>query len=470
MSKTVLAVDAKYTLNLADFTGTLNNANKSVGQFARSTEKQFESIKKQFSSLSTSLSVIGGAAFWGIGESIKHVVSSNREIGESAMMLNTTADSMAKLKYAASLANIEFETLNAGLIRMERAGATSTGMKVLRSLNIDLAQFQTLNPEAKLESIIDHLAGVKNESVRAYDAITLFGRGLGAQMLKFVDDGKNKLREYIEEAKQIGIVLSPEQAKQYEMVGQNITRMSASFGVLGKTMTSSLLPAFNAMNMTITGTIRTINSFAKDYPTLTNVITTGTTGILGASAGFGILAFGIVKTAKIVIETTKSIKAFSVWMGWATAATKADTLATADNTAAQTANAVARMGIGRMMGTAALVGATAYGGWKVGRWIKGESGDAWGAWRSHANLGARSRELSSRVHVVNDEEKNNYMHGLSSRNSGDDRTLSELQKLNDKISENNRLTQNTNDSLDDIGQNSNSNGYNSPDPMDEGAF
>lgn len=185
----------------------------------------------------------GGAALYKISDS---VASAGDIAAKSAAKLNMTAEAFQEMQYAAKLSGVkDFEAMtrrfNASVAKA--ANGTGEAAKELKAMNINAKQLYKMGPEKAMMVLSDELNKIKDPAQRARAELALFGEG-GAEMGAFLRIGSKGIRELRDEAKQTGLVISSETAKQAEAFNDARDKMSGAISGLKNILGAELLPVF----------------------------------------------------------------------------------------------------------------------------------------------------------------------------------------------------------------------------------
>src|SRR3990167_8483021 len=120
------------------------------------------------------------------------------------------------MRYVAEKSNLPFNTLTQSMTRVgvnvaKAVHGSGSAAKALNDLGLSAARLSKMTPEAKLEAVAEAMKGVTTQGERTRLAMELMGRE-GASMLQIMEDGAAGIRGMREEADQLGITLTAEDA------------------------------------------------------------------------------------------------------------------------------------------------------------------------------------------------------------------------------------------------------------------
>lgn len=188
-----------------------------------------------------------GAAALGIATYTKSVIDNMDALAKQAQMAGVTVESLSGLAYAADLAGVSQEQLTTSMARLakgmsEASQGTGEALKGFQALNLDPSTFK--GTDDALIQIAERLSQFKDGAEKTAIAIALFGRS-GAQLLPFLNSGADGIKQFTDEARRFGIIVSTETAKASEQFNDNLTRIQAVGKGLFIQIAESWLPTLN---------------------------------------------------------------------------------------------------------------------------------------------------------------------------------------------------------------------------------
>ena len=180
-------------------------------------------------------------------------VDETRELGAHLDDVNratgVSTQTLQEFGYAATLGGASVEGANEALTHLGRhvGDALSGGAeaaKVFSSLGISIkdASGKALPLDAVLLQVSDKMKAAKSDAERLNMSFDFFGRGGGAAMVGVLKDGSGALRESMQEARTLGIVLDSETIKATADLDDNMDKLDASAQGLKTTIGSALVP------------------------------------------------------------------------------------------------------------------------------------------------------------------------------------------------------------------------------------
>lgn len=231
-----------------------------IAKLSIDLEARFAKFEQDLRSIDGRISTIGGNlknAFVGVAAAVggtqlasafKGVVDSLDKIDESAERLNTSAENMSALGYAAKMNGIEVEELNkamakfTGLLADGQAG-NKEAVETLTRLGVSAKNFG--NVEAAFSQFADTIGKTDQPIKRSGLLIDALGEKIGLKFGPMLANGSAGLAEMRAEAEKLGAVIDGKVAKQAAEFNDNLDRLSALSGAAAKSIVGSLLPGLN---------------------------------------------------------------------------------------------------------------------------------------------------------------------------------------------------------------------------------
>ena len=178
-------------------------------KFKRKTSKLLNAVK---------LGLIGAAAavgFFAI-KSIQNYAEVGDEIDKMSKRTGFAAETISKLRFAAEQTGTSIETVEKGVKRMastllDAELGLKTSVDALALLNLNVSDFEGLNPEQQFLKFADAISKVEDPTRRAALAQDIFGRA-GTELLPLFSEGEKGLKALSEQAEKLGIVYSQKAA------------------------------------------------------------------------------------------------------------------------------------------------------------------------------------------------------------------------------------------------------------------
>lgn len=190
-------------------------------------------------------STIAGAT--AAGYAISHLAEATAkyadDAGEAAQKLGMNANALIQLKYAADDVGTGAETLEKSMAKMQQTLEKGRGKppQVFKLLHLDIAKLSRQKPEKQLNAIADAFANYKGKVSKTAIAMAIFGKS-GKEMVPLLELGSKGLKDYAEEADQLGLTLSDSALKGGDEFMHQHLRIKAVMTGLRNTIGSELMP------------------------------------------------------------------------------------------------------------------------------------------------------------------------------------------------------------------------------------
>lgn len=205
-------------------------------------------------------STIAGAT--AAGYAISHLAEATAkyadDAGEAAQKLGMNANALIQLKYAADDVGTGAETLEKSMAKMQQTLEKGRGKppQVFRLLHLDVAKLSRQKPEKQLDAIAEAFANYKGKVSKTAIAMAIFGKS-SKEMVPLLELGKKGLKDYADEADQLGLTLSESALKGGDEFMHQHLRIKAVMTGLRNTIGAELMPVVEEFS-------RALLKFAKE--------------------------------------------------------------------------------------------------------------------------------------------------------------------------------------------------------------
>jgi hypothetical protein len=281
---------------------------------------QFEAgLKKAQSSLSgfgKSAAVAGAAAATALvaagtamAVAIKGVIDSADELSKTAQKVGVTVESLSRLQYAGSLADVSLEQLATGLKKLSAnmAEAASTGKgkaaEAFRALGISVtdAAGNLKAGDVILSEVAGKFATLQDGAGKTALAMAIFGKS-GADLIPLLNSGSDGLAEMAAEAEKLGLVVDTKTAKSAEAFNDNITRLKAVLSGMTTQVAAALLPALESLSNAMVAAAQNGDFLRAVGATLGGVLKVLGTAAVVVGGAFAELAYILASTVNATLR------------------------------------------------------------------------------------------------------------------------------------------------------------------------
>lgn len=270
-----------------------------IGGFTEPLSKAERQAKKSSASMGDSfksMSKVAIAAFASAATALSYYVTkSNHAADESikaAQKAGMSVESFTGLAFVADLAGINMESFTGAMVKLNKAlGEASVGsaeqLASFKALGISVkdSEGNILSADKVLVALSDKFAKMPDGVEKTAMAIKVFGKA-GADMIPLLNGGGESIKELIQLAQDLGVVIGEEQAKKAEQFNDSLTVLSYAAKGAANRLSAQLLPALND-----------IVGVMIDYSKQANKAVSSTFGLQDSFRG--ITAFAIQSAAAI---------------------------------------------------------------------------------------------------------------------------------------------------------------------------
>lgn len=194
------------------------------------------------------------------------------EMGKLAQKAGVTTEAVSALAYAASLADVDNQTLAKGLRELGEDAAK--GGEKLRILGVGIkdAQGNLKGTDVLFAEVAERIASIEDPALKAAAAAGIFGAKAGPELVPLLNAGAQGIKDATKEAKEFGRVVTDEAAKAAEEFNDRLTRLQARLAGIGQTLASPVITGLNGFIDLIDGAVKkgSVAMLARDVIKLNN--------------------------------------------------------------------------------------------------------------------------------------------------------------------------------------------------------
>lgn len=210
MSRVIGQAVSKSTASLSSFERTAGNIGRNLGTFGKGVAQA------------------GLLAANGIYAMSKSAADYAGDMMDMSRITGVGFEKIQELAYAAKMSGIETDKLKTAFVKLnkvvtEAAGGNETYLQTFRNLGISLtdAAGNMRKPNEIFEDIADVFSKSEDSAAKTAMAYTLLGKS-GADLIPILNDGKEGLKAWYEQARKSAGVLDDEVGKSAETAGDNL--------------------------------------------------------------------------------------------------------------------------------------------------------------------------------------------------------------------------------------------------------
>lgn len=194
---------------------------KRIGESVWELGKSFGELGRKVLEVAGPVTALFGvASLGGLVEMSRRVSEFGSELARTAKIIGISAQQLGELHYAAELSDVETESLDTGLKKLNKtigeaaAGKNKDALELFRHLGISLRDANGhLHTSADLfPQLAEAFSKTQDPAMRARMAVALFGKA-GQDLLPLLLEGKDNLAAMAKEARDVGYAMSDEAAE-----------------------------------------------------------------------------------------------------------------------------------------------------------------------------------------------------------------------------------------------------------------
>lgn len=237
---------------------------------------------------------IATAAFYGakriIFDTAKEIASQANDIERQANVLGISTDQLQKWQYAAKMSDVNAQELAMGVKLLSRnmeEAAISSGASAnyFSAMNIAIKDVRgNLRPlDDVIGEIMNKFASWEDGPRKIAIAMQLFGRS-GETLIPLLNKGSKGFEEFAQEAKKLGIILSPELVQKGSQAEDIFKKLEARSTAAKLSLSSYTLKAAETMDK-IVEAFDKIRKWKEEHPLIWNVLFGFVTPVAGPKVG-----------------------------------------------------------------------------------------------------------------------------------------------------------------------------------------
>lgn len=287
------------------------------------------SVDSAFAKLTGIGSILGGIgaglSVAGVATFIKGVADSGDAMNDLSQRTGFAVESLSKYQYAAKLSDLTNEQLESSLGKLNKSIGSNSDAFGKIGINLKDSQGKLKGNAVVLEEVADKFSKMEDGAQKAAIAQELFGKS-GAQMIPFLNQGKEGLAAMGKEAERLGLVMSSDLAAKSARLNDSLDTMGAMFNAVRINVGGALIPmlaglaeqmlanggAADEMSAGIRNATQqdTVRTWAQSAASAAAFVVDGFKGVSAAVQGVSItLAAGVAQTAALLSGNLGGVQA-----------------------------------------------------------------------------------------------------------------------------------------------------------------
>ena len=178
----------------------------------------------------------------------KSIIDSMDQLGKDAQKIGVGADELQRLRYAADFAGVGAEKMNAAIAKLavgmgDLSNKTSKAGATLRAAGVTNAD----SAEQALGKLADRFASMPDGVVKTAEAVAVFGKAIGPDLIPFLNQGAEGIKKVTDEADRFGGVVSAKTIQAASAFNDNLERLERVSKGAGAQLVEGMLPALVAI-------------------------------------------------------------------------------------------------------------------------------------------------------------------------------------------------------------------------------
>ena len=192
----------------------------------RAAEKRLKAFGAGVQSIGTKLFGLGAAAVAPLLATTNVFADMGDQLAKMSARTGISVEALSELGYAAEQSGADLETLEGGVRKMQKflveaaQGSKGAG-DTLSKLGLRLSDLGRLTPDQQFELLADRISKIQDPAIRAATAMEVFGK-TGTSLLPMMQDGAKGIEALKQQARDLGLVISTEDAKAAETFGDKL--------------------------------------------------------------------------------------------------------------------------------------------------------------------------------------------------------------------------------------------------------
>lgn len=185
----------------------------------------------------------------------KAFAAAGDELDKMSIRTGFAVESLSALNFAASQSGTSLADLERSIRFMQRVLhatpeqgklnellAAGAGDRAMRALNLDLQKLRALSPEKQFLEIADAIGKIEDPGERAAAAMKIFGEDSGTKLVPLLQDGAGGVRELMELAERLGIVMSGPDSKAAAAFTDAMDQLWRQFAAIRNMLGAAIAP------------------------------------------------------------------------------------------------------------------------------------------------------------------------------------------------------------------------------------
>jgi len=267
-------------------------------QGLKNAEARLKAFGQSAAMLGAKLGAIGLSLGAGLVGAAKQFADTGGMLDDLSQRTGDTVENLSAIGYAAKQSGSGLGELEGGLSKMSGviAGAIAgekASIKLLNDLGLSAGKLKGKLPTEQLEIFADKISQVtdtdtKNDMVKA-----IFGKS-GTMLIPLLNEGSAGIEKLKARAKELGLVMSSEDAAGAAAFGDALDNLYDSLGGVVSKIGGAVAPILTSLADQITNVVASVSKFVSENKRLVIGVGIGATGLIALGAaisGIGLVSY-----------------------------------------------------------------------------------------------------------------------------------------------------------------------------------
>jgi hypothetical protein len=289
--------------------------------------------KERLAAWAKGLALIGGgitafstSILGGLMATVRQFTTIGGELDDMRTATGVSVEMLSALGYAARQSGADLGAVHAALRGLAKFSAqVAAGGKgaiaTLEHLGINASAFLAARPDQRLAMLADGLKNVHDPGVRAALAMKVLGKS-GEALLPMLVNGAAGLNAFIDRAHELGIVISDEEARKADALGDAWDDLLSVFGAIAFRTGAALADTLQAIIQTVIVGATAVSEFVRNNQILVIAMAAGAVAGVALGGVFLTLA-GLCAGLSLIMGGLNAMITFATWAWGALATVKA---------------------------------------------------------------------------------------------------------------------------------------------------
>lgn len=218
------------------------------GRAARIAERDAKAMARSFDAAGKAIGLALAAGITTVGAAVVSAINHMDDLSKAAQRANMPTEQFSALAHAADLADVSMQDLQSAMGKLAKAQGEALSSTSAQAKMFDALGISAKNTDGSLRNttdvfldFADKFKKFKGSPEIMAAGMQLFGRSF-QNLIPLLKDGSAGLRDAMEEAKALGLVLSTEAGANAEQFNGNLSKLKTLASGLGMSLASELLP------------------------------------------------------------------------------------------------------------------------------------------------------------------------------------------------------------------------------------